>query len=150
MAAMLARAQTGVVGRFAQQRAPLVGTRAGVSARRSPVTICQASQSPYDTEDVSKKLNEALANTGNFIQTKWEETEDKPAAVAVTLGALLALVAASSVVDAVDKIPIISDIIELVGVVVTGWFTYRYLVFGPDREELVSNIKVFLSKVYGK
>jgi hypothetical protein len=29
-------------------------------------------------------------------------------------------------------------------------FTYRYLVFGPDREELVSNIKAFLKKVYGK
>jgi hypothetical protein len=114
------------------------------------VTLRKASESQYDTEDVNKKLNEALANTGSFIQTKWEETEDKPAAVAVTFGALLALVAASSVVDAVDKIPIISDLIELVGVVVTGWFTYRYLVFGPDREELVSNIKVFLSKVYGK
>lgn len=54
-------------------------------------------------------------------QAKWEETEDKPAALAVTGGALLLLVAASSVVDAVDKIPIISDLIELVGVVVTGW-----------------------------
>lgn len=29
-------------------------------------------------------------------------------------------------------------------------FTYRYLVFGPDREELVSNIEGFLKKVYGK
>lgn len=55
------------------------------------------------------------------LQTKWEETEDKPAALAVTFGALLLLVAASSVVDAVDKIPIVSDLIELIGVVVTGW-----------------------------
>jgi hypothetical protein len=55
------------------------------------------------------------------LQAKWEETEDKPAALAVTGGILLLLVAASSVVDAVDKIPIISDLIELVGVVVTGW-----------------------------
>jgi hypothetical protein len=39
----------------------------------------------------------------------------------VTGGILLLLVAASSVVDAVDKIPIVSDLIELVGVVVTGW-----------------------------
>eukprot|EP00878_Enallax_costatus_P001021 GHUV01001155.1.p1 GENE.GHUV01001155.1~~GHUV01001155.1.p1 ORF type:complete len:173 (+),score=31.87 GHUV01001155.1:67-519(+) len=150
MAAMLARAQTGLVGRVAQQRAPLVGSRAGLPVRRTALTVCQASQSEYDTEDVSKKLNEALANTGNYIQTKWEETEDKPAAVAVTLGAVLLLVAASSVVDAVDKIPIISDLIELIGIGVTGWFTYRYLVFGPDREELVANIKAFLNKVYGK
>jgi hypothetical protein len=37
-------------------------------------------------------------------------------------------------------------------VLLLSWhrFTYRYLVFGPDREELVSNIKAFLGKVYGK
>lgn len=48
-----------------------------------------------------------------------------------------------------DRIPIISDFIKLVGIGVTGWFTWRYLVFGPDREELVRNIKSFLKKVYG-
>eukprot|EP00882_Tetradesmus_deserticola_P010615 GHRQ01011214.1.p3 GENE.GHRQ01011214.1~~GHRQ01011214.1.p3 ORF type:complete len:111 (+),score=40.25 GHRQ01011214.1:176-508(+) len=95
-------------------------------------------------------ISHSLPRSFLQAQTKWEETEDKPAALAITGGALLLLVAASSVVDAVDKIPIISDLIELVGVVVTGWFTYRYLVFGPDREELVSNVKAFLNKVYGK
>jgi len=29
-------------------------------------------------------------------------------------------------------------------------FTYRYLVFGPDREELVASAKAFVKKVYGK
>jgi hypothetical protein len=29
--------------------------------------------------------------------------------------------------------PAVSDLIELVGVGVTGWFTYRYLTVGPDR-----------------
>jgi CAAD domains of cyanobacterial aminoacyl-tRNA synthetase len=45
--------------------------------------------------------------------------------VAVTGGAILLLVALSSVVDAVDRIPIISDLVELVGVVVTGWCARR-------------------------
>lgn len=35
------------------------------------------------------------------MQNKWEETEDKPAAIAVTAGAFLVLIAASSVVDAI-------------------------------------------------
>jgi hypothetical protein len=29
----------------------------------------------------------------------------------------------------------VSDLIELVGIGVTGWFTYRYLTVGPDRDE---------------
>jgi len=104
----------------------------------------------FDSDEAKKTVNDTVTNTGAWIKTKWEETEDKPAAVLVTLGAILVLSALSGVVNAIDRIPVVSDVIELVGVGVTGWFAYRYLVFGPDREELVQNIQVFLKKVYGK
>jgi len=103
-----------------------------------------------ESEDVSETVKESITNAGAFIKTKWDQTEDKPAAVIVTLGAILVLSALSGVVNAIDRIPVVSDLIELVGVGVTGWFVYRYLVFGPDREELVQNIQTFLKKVYGK
>eukprot|EP00877_Chromochloris_zofingiensis_P013220 jgi/Chrzof1/8151/UNPLg00198.t1 len=102
------------------------------------------------SDEASEKLNEAVNNISASIKENWEKTEDKPAAVLITLSAVLALITLNGVVDAVDKIPIVSGVIELVGIVVTGAFTYRYLVFGPDREELVNNIKSFLKKVYGK
>jgi hypothetical protein len=66
-------------------------------------------------------------------QEAWDKTEDKPAAVILAFGGLIVLTTLSGVVDTIDKIPIINNLIELVGIVVTGWFTYRYLVFGPDR-----------------
>lgn len=46
----------------------MLGPRAGLPVRRVPATVCNASNSNYDSEDVQKKLNEALANTGSFIQ----------------------------------------------------------------------------------
>jgi hypothetical protein len=101
------------------------------------------------SDDVNKKLQESLNSTTEYLSKTWEKTEDKPAAVAVTLSGLLVLITASSVVDTIDKIPIIGDLIELIGIGVTGWFVWRYLLFGPDRQELVSNIKAFVKKVYG-
>lgn len=84
-----------------------------------------------------------------ILQENWEKTEDKPAAVLITLSAVLALITLNGVVDAVDKIPIVSGVIELVGIVVTGAFTYRYLVFGPDRWDTAvrthGGISVFLA-----
>jgi len=103
-----------------------------------------------EPEEITETVKDTITNAGAFIKGKWEQTEDKPAAVIVTLGAILVLSALSGVVNAIDRIPVVSDLIELVGVGVTGWFTYRYLVFGPDREELVQNIQTFLKKVYGK
>ena len=44
------------------------------------------------------------------------------------------LVSHAGVVDAVNKLPLIGGLLEVVGLIVTGWFGYRYLVFGPDRQ----------------
>jgi len=144
--ALLARSNVVVAG---ATRPSLARVPTAVAPLRRVAVRPAAYKGDVDTEDVNKKLQEALGNTTNFLQTKWEETEDKPAAIAVTAGAFLVLIAASSVVDAIDKIPIVSDLIELVGIGVTGWFVWRFLLFGPDREELISNIKTFVKKVYG-
>jgi hypothetical protein len=53
--------------------------------------------------------------------------------VAITMSAFLALWALNSVVEAVDRLPLFGGLFEMVGIVVTGWFIYRYLIFGPDR-----------------
>ena len=67
------------------------------------------------------------------VQAKWEETEEKPAVVAVGVSALIVVWAVSGLVDRLDKLPLVGGFLELVGLLVTGWFTYRYLTFAPDR-----------------
>ena len=66
-------------------------------------------------------------------QVKWDQTEEKPAVVAIGVGTFVTIWALSGLVDRIDKLPIIGGLLELVGLLVTGWFIYRYLVFGPDR-----------------
>lgn len=59
------------------------------------------------------------------LQDKWEATEEKPAVIAISIAAFLAIWTANGVITAVDKIPVISDLLELEGILVTGWFVYR-------------------------
>lgn len=68
-----------------------------------------------------------------WLQVKWDKTDEKPAVVAITTAAFVGVWALSGVVDRIDKLPVIGGLLELVGLVVTSWFVYRYLVFGPDR-----------------
>jgi hypothetical protein len=56
-------------------------------------------------DDVNAKLQETLSQTTDKLAAAWEKTEDKPAAVAVTFGALLVLITASSVVDTIVRVP---------------------------------------------
>jgi hypothetical protein len=44
----------------------------------------------------------------------------------------------------------VSDLLRLEGLVVSGWFTYRYLAFKPDREALLRSVDAYLAKVLGK
>lgn len=55
------------------------------------------------------------------LQEKWDQTEEKPAVVAITLASFVAVWAASGVVDAIDKLPLVGGLLEFVGLIVTGW-----------------------------
>ena len=67
------------------------------------------------------------------LQEWWEQTDEKPAVVATGVIGFVILWALSGLVDRVDRLPFLGGFFELVGLVVTGWFTYRYLTFAPDR-----------------
>ena len=68
-----------------------------------------------------------------WLQDRWEATEEKPVAIAIAIGALVGLYALNGIVGSVEKIPIFGFLFEVVGILVTGWFAYRYLVFESDR-----------------
>ena len=57
------------------------------------------------------------------------------------------LVVADGVLGAVEKLPLVPALFELVGIGFTTWFVYRYLLFKPDRAELKAVIDDLLSKV---
>lgn len=108
--------------------------------------ITHAKSSSDTTEQLYEQTEKVVAD----LKNKWEKTEEKPAAIGLTVAAFVGLYVANGIVNALDTIPIISGVLELVGIFVTSWFVYRYLVFGPDREQLKSNINDFLKKVSGK
>ena len=62
---------------------------------------------------------------------------------------LIALWLGLSVTSFVDRIPVLSSLVELVGVAVIGYVTFRYLTVGPDRDELFLAAKGVAGKVLG-
>jgi len=127
-------------------------------ARRSRtglhVTASYKRSTAYDAqkeaEDVGNDLSNKAQDYLETIQTKWEETEEKPAVIAISIASFVAIWAASGVIDAVNKLPIFGGVFELVGLGVTSWFAYRYLFNAADRQELKGEIDDFFKRVGGK
>lgn len=94
--------------------------------------------------DVSAVASGAAAEVASF----WEKSEEKPAVVALAVSSFVALIALSAVANAVDSVPLVSNFLEFVGLGASGWFAYRNLAFGPDREALKKKIEAYWSKIF--
>lgn len=83
------------------------------------------------------------------VQEVWDKVEDKYAIVGLGVTATIALWGSTGLIGAIDKLPFIPSLFELVGITYTAWFTYRNLLFKPDREALLKKIQDNFDQITG-
>ncbi|EXC13661.1 hypothetical protein L484_019622 [Morus notabilis] len=78
----------------------------------------------------------ATAETPEIVkaaQEAWEKVEDKYAVSSLAVAGVVALWGSTGLISAIDRLPLIPGVLELVGIGYSGWFAYKNLVFKPDR-----------------
>ncbi|KAH9621581.1 hypothetical protein KSS87_002729 [Heliosperma pusillum] len=83
------------------------------------------------------------------LKEKWDKIENKSTVLLYGGGALVAVWLSSVVVGAINSVPLLPKIMELVGLGYTGWFVYRYLLFKSSRKELAEDIESLKKKIAG-
>ncbi|XP_043708121.1 protein CURVATURE THYLAKOID 1B, chloroplastic-like isoform X1 [Telopea speciosissima] len=83
------------------------------------------------------------------IQEAWEKLEDKYAVTSLALAGAVGLWVSTGMISAIDRLPLVPGVLELVGIGYTGWFAYQNLVFKPDREALINKIKDTYKDIIG-
>ncbi|XP_039145908.1 protein CURVATURE THYLAKOID 1A, chloroplastic [Dioscorea cayenensis subsp. rotundata] len=83
------------------------------------------------------------------LKQKWDSLENKSAVFIYGGGAIVAIWLSSIVVGAINSVPLLPKIMELVGLGYTGWFVYRYLLFKSSRKELADDIEDLKKKIAG-
>jgi hypothetical protein len=144
-----------VVGGFRQlpkAAVPALPTRA--LSRRSLQVNAQYNRTPTSGAEANRKANEAadeasdkLQGYADDIQEWWENNDEKPTTIALGVAGFVALWATSGLLDAVNRLPLIGGVFEVVGLGVSGWFVYRYLGTADDRKDLKREFDSFLQKV---
>ncbi|CAI0474677.1 unnamed protein product [Linum tenue] len=103
------------------------------------------SKATGESSDSSTSLNIAKS-----VQSAWDKSEDRVAIIGLGFAAVVALWASASLIAAIDKLPVFPSLLELVGILYSTWFVYRYLLFKPNREELVEIINKSVSDILGQ
>ncbi|GLC45820.1 hypothetical protein PLESTB_001152000 [Pleodorina starrii] len=120
--------------------------------------VVRASAEPT-SEPTSAAANESLqkvrataTEAWTWLKTKWEATEDseKPAVVVILVGVIVAQIAIGATIDVVDRIPVVSTLLQLVGLVVTSLFIFKISTDPQERETVKTSMVGFLEKVTGK
>ncbi|CAL0307925.1 unnamed protein product [Lupinus luteus] len=83
------------------------------------------------------------------IQEAWEKVDDKYAVSSLAVAGVVALWGSTGLISAIDRLPLIPGVFEVVGIGYTGWFAYKNLVFKPDREVLIQKIKETYTEIIG-
>ncbi|CAN8308857.1 unnamed protein product [Cochlearia groenlandica] len=99
------------------------------------------------SEDTSTSIdtNEIFTD----LKEKWDGLENKSSVLVYGGGAIVAVWLSSIVVGAINSVPLLPKVMELVGLGYTGWFVYRYLLFKSSRKELAEDIDSLKKKIAG-
>jgi len=108
--------------------------RAQATLRTGVVTRAQK----FNSDDVLKT-----------IADKWDETENKSTVITYVAGATAAVWLSSTLVGAINAVPLLPKMMELVGLGYSTWFVYRYVLFKENRKELVEQVDALVARVSG-
>ncbi|EOA27989.1 hypothetical protein CARUB_v10024165mg [Capsella rubella] len=110
---------------------------------RATTEVGEAPATTTDTETTE------LPEIVKTAQQAWEKVEDKYAISSLALAGVVALWGSTGMISAIDKLPLVPGVLELVGIGYTGWFTYKNLIFKPDREALFQKVKDTYKDILG-
>ncbi|CAL5054533.1 unnamed protein product [Urochloa decumbens] len=99
-----------------------------------------------DDNDTSVASGDELIDD---LKAKWDAVENKSTVLTYAGGAVVALWLTPVIVGAINSVPLLPKIMELVGLGYTGWFVYRYLLFKESRKELADDIESLKKKIAG-
>eukprot|EP00873_Tetraselmis_striata_P040971 jgi/Tetstr1/461235/TSEL_006365.t1 len=100
--------------------------------------VVRAESDGLDTDKLVKDLT-----------AKWDAIENKSGVAVYAGGAVVLLWFSSTIIGAINNVPVLPKLMELVGLGYTAWFVYRYLLFKSSREELISDVDELKKKITG-
>ncbi|XP_076888905.1 protein CURVATURE THYLAKOID 1A, chloroplastic-like [Bidens hawaiensis] len=110
-------------------------------SKRSSLFRIKASEDASSAPDATELFND--------LKEKWDALENKSTVIIYGGGGIVAIWISSILIGAINAVPLLPKILELVGLGYTGWFVYRYLLFKSSRKELATDIESIKKKIAG-
>lgn len=117
---------------------------------QSLAKIQSAPEADNQLEMIGAQVSQFLAEIPQDLNKFYSAYKTPIVALTVLLSSFVALRVLLAILAAVNDIPLVSPVFELIGIGYSGWFVFRYLLQAPTRKELAAEIESLKTQVTGK
>jgi glutamyl-tRNA synthetase len=114
------------------------------------LTTPESEASEDQLQKIGKTIVEILSNLPDYVTTFFGEYQKPLITVGLIVVALVSIKVLVAVLNVFNTIPLIAPTLELVGMVYSLWFVYRYLLKSSTRQELSDQVKSFIEQIAGQ
>ncbi len=101
-------------------------------------------------QQITQQVTDFLAELPGYIGSFYQQYSQTILTVLLILSAIVTLKVVLALVGAINDIPLLAPLFELIGISYSGWFTFRYLLKASTRQELSAEINTLKNQVFGK
>jgi valyl-tRNA synthetase len=117
--------------------------------------VFKKEETSQDERNFEENNQATLAKMLKIIKDLPQEIEEfwhkyKPSLTVITwlIGGLIIINVLLTLISGLNKIPLASEVLTLIGVVYTGWFSFKYLLKPNQRKQLKEKINLFTKDVF--
>jgi CAAD domains of cyanobacterial aminoacyl-tRNA synthetase len=112
--------------------------------------LAKISTNDLGITDMTKQATEFLASLPKELQQFYANNKSAVTTLGIIFGSIVGLKLTLAVLSAVNEIPLLAPIFEMVGIGYTTWFVWRYLFKAETRGELTGRFDDLKSGIFGK
>jgi hypothetical protein len=109
-----------------------------------------ASEPESQWQQISRQVSQFLEKLPEYLGSFFNNYKQPLITVALILAAILTAKLVLALLDAINDIPLLSPLFELVGIGYATWFVSRYLLKASTRQELADEIQFLKNQFLGE
>ncbi|NJL01976.1 MAG: hypothetical protein HC838_12350 [Spirulinaceae cyanobacterium RM2_2_10] len=119
------------------------GTSGAIAPASAP-----ASDQPW--QEWLEPVSEFLAKLPDFVGKFFSDYQQPLISVGLIVAGIITVKLTLALLSAINDVPLLAPMFELIGIGYTIWFVYRYLLQSKTRQELTTEFSSLKSSIFGR
>ena len=122
-----------------------------VTDKPGVMTAVTTTETPTEQfQDLKNQVVTILSELPAYVSSFFANYQKPLITVGLILAGGISVKVLLGVLGALNDVPLVAPVFELIGMGYTGWFVYRYLLKASNRQELLTEVDAFKEQVVGK